>query len=85
MSGGSLAGGGGGPLFRVTITRAVISLKKVAMSTDSDELVVARVNDAKDGVEVHGTSGGDVVFRADDQALEGDLVADASSSNPRRR
>jgi hypothetical protein len=77
MTGGSLSyDATGAPLFFVTNTRAVISLKDAILSSASMILLQA----AAGNWGASGSNGGSVIFTADSQDLKGDLVADNLSS-----
>jgi len=77
MTGGSLAyTPSNGPLFYVTNSTGVITLKGVTVSTGSGVLVKASAGDWGNS----GSNGGTVIFTADSQTLAGDLVADNLSS-----
>lgn len=75
MTGGSLTATSG-PLFFVTNTKGMITLKGVKASTASGILVRAGV----DRWGRTGSNGGVVVFTADDETLVGDVIADAGCS-----
>jgi len=75
MTGGSLTATAG-PLFFVTNTKGIITLKGVKASATSGILVKAGV----DRWGRTGSNGGRAVFTADEQTLAGDLVADADCS-----
>jgi len=78
MTGGSLAyTPTSGPLFYVTNTTGVITLKGVKINAPSGVLVQAVGND-RWGTK--GSNGGTVVFTADGQTLTGNMVADSISS-----
>ena len=64
------------PLFYVTNTSAVISLKKAILSSAS--MILLQAAAGKWGAS--GSNGGNVTFTADSQDLKGDLVADSLSS-----
>jgi len=65
-----------GPLFFITNTRGIITLKNVKASAASGVLVKAGV----DRWGRTGSNGGNAVFTADGETLAGDLVADAGCS-----
>lgn len=65
-----------GPLFYVTNSTGVITLKEVKVVTGSSSLVKAAAGNWGTG----GSNGGTVIFTADGQALKGDLSADKVSS-----
>jgi hypothetical protein len=65
-----------GPLFYVTNSTGVITLKKVEVTNGSGILINAAAGNWGNA----GENGGMVIFTADNQTLEGDLVADAISS-----
>jgi len=75
MTGGSLTATSG-PLFFITNTKGVITLKRVKASATSGILVKAGV----DRWGRTGSNGGKAVFTADEETLAGDLVAEASCS-----
>lgn len=78
MTGGSLANTATtGPLFFVTNSTAVITLKGVTVTTASGMLVDAG---GTDRWGTSGSNGGTVILIADGQTLTGDLVADSLSS-----
>lgn len=64
------------PLFYVTNSTAVITLKKTIVSSASGILVKASAGDWGSS----GSNGGNVILTADSQDLNGDLVADNLSS-----
>jgi hypothetical protein len=77
MSGGSLAyTASSGPLFYVTNSTGVISLKGVTVTNGGGVLIKA----ATGSWGTSGSNGGIVVFTADGETLVGDLVSDSSSS-----
>jgi hypothetical protein len=77
MTGGSLAyDPTSGPLFYVTNSTALITLKGAALSSASRILLKASAGNWGN----RGSNGGTVIFTADSQALAGDLVADNLSS-----
>jgi hypothetical protein len=77
MTGGSLSyDAASAPLFYVTNTSAVISLKETILSSASMILLQA----AAGNWGTSGSNGGTVIFTADSQDLNGDLVADSLSS-----
>jgi hypothetical protein len=77
MTGGSLAyDPTSGPLFYVTNSTALITLKGAALSSASRILLKASAGNWGN----RGSNGGTVIFTADSQALTGDLVADNLSS-----
>ena len=76
MTGGSLTGASGGPLFYVTNSTGVITLKGVAVTAGGGVLIKA----ATGNWGTSGSNGGTVVFTADGETLTGDLVSDSSSS-----
>jgi hypothetical protein len=65
-----------GPLFYVTNSTGVITLKNVEVTNGSGILINAAAGNWGNA----GENGGTVIFTADNQALEGDLVADTISS-----
>jgi hypothetical protein len=65
-----------GPLFYVTNSTGVITLKGVEVSSGSSVLVNAAAGNWGNG----GSNGGTVIFTADNQTLQGDLTADNISS-----
>ncbi len=65
-----------GPLFYITNSTGVIILKNVEVKNGSGILINAAAGNWGNA----GENGGTVIFTADNQALEGDLVADAISS-----
>lgn len=65
-----------GPLFYVTNSTGVITLKNVKITSGSSTLVSA----AAGNWGTSGSNGGTVIFTADQQVLSGNLVADAISS-----
>lgn len=65
-----------GPLFYVTNSMGVITLKNVKITTGSDTLISAAAGNWGSS----GSNGGTVIFTVDQQALKGNLVADAISS-----
>jgi len=78
MTGGTLAyTSASGPLFFVTNSTGVITLKGVNVTATSGTLVNAA---GTDRWGQSGANGGTVLFTADQQALAGDLVADSISS-----
>ena len=80
MSGGSLALEGTattGPLFYVTNSTGVITLKGVQVTAASGTLLCAAGNDRWGS---SGSNGGKVLFTADGQTLTGDMAADSISS-----
>ncbi len=78
MTGGSLSyAADDGPLFFVTNSTGIITLKGVAVSAASGTLVKAG-GTTRWGKQ--GSNGGSVMLTADGQTLAGDLVADAISS-----
>jgi hypothetical protein len=77
MTGGSLAyTPSRGPLFYVTNTTGVITLKEVVLSSASQVLVKASAGEWGSS----GSNGGTVIFTANKQTLNGDLLADDLSS-----
>jgi hypothetical protein len=77
MTGGSLAyTATSGPLFYVTNSTGVITLKGVNVTAASGTLVQASTGNWGMG----GSNGGTVFFTADGQTLTGNMVADSSSS-----
>jgi hypothetical protein len=77
MSGGSLAyAASSGPLFYVTNSTGVISLKGVTVTAGGGVLIKA----ATGNWGTSGSNGGTVVFTADGETLTGDLVSDSASS-----
>jgi hypothetical protein len=77
MTGGSLSNTAKtGPLFYVTNSTAVITLKGVNVSAASGVLVNAAAGNWGNS----GSNGGTVLLTADGQSLTGDLTADAISS-----
>ena len=77
MTGGSLAySGSGGPLFYVTNSTGVITLKGVDVTVASGVLVKA----AAGNWGTTGSNGGNVVLTADGQTLSGDMTADSIST-----
>ncbi len=76
MTGGSLTGEAG-KMFYVTNTDAVIRLRGVSLTRPEGEglLVVSAGRWGKDGA-----NGGDCIFEAADQELEGDITVDGISS-----
>jgi len=77
MTGGSLAyTPTSGPLFYVTNSTGVITLKGVKVTSGSGILVKASAGDWGNS----GSNGGTVIFTADGQTLTGDLVADSISA-----
>lgn len=77
MTGGSLGySGTSGPLFYVTNSTGVISLKGVTVTANSGVLIKASTGNWG----TSGSNGGTVVFTADGETLNGDLVSDSSSS-----
>ena len=77
MSGGSLAyAASSGPLFYVTNSTGVISLKGVTVTAGGGVLIKA----AAGNWGTSGSNGGTVVFTADGETLTGDLVSDSASS-----
>jgi hypothetical protein len=77
MTGGTLSlTGTGGPLFYVTNSTGVITLKGVDVSVASGVLVKA----AAGNWGTSGSNGGTVVMTADGQTLSGDLAADSISA-----
>jgi hypothetical protein len=78
MTGGSLAHTAStGPLFFVTNTTAIITLSDVDVTAGSGMLIDAHATDRWGN---SGSNGGTVKFTAENQALEGDVVADSISS-----
>ena len=77
MTGGTLSNTAAtGPLFYVTNSTAVITLKGVSVAAASGVLVKA----ATGNWGTSGSNGGTVVFTADGETLTGDLLSDSSSS-----
>ncbi len=77
MTGGSLSySGQSGPLFYVTNSTGVITLKGVNVTAASGILIEAAAGNWGN----QGANGGTAVVTADGQALAGDLVADSISS-----
>jgi hypothetical protein len=77
MTGGSLSyTASTGPLFYVTNSTGVITLKGVTVTAAGGVLVKA----AAGNWGTSGSNGGTVVFTADGETLTGDLVSDSSSS-----
>ena len=76
MTGGSLTSATGGPLFYVTNSTGVITIKGVAVTAGSGVLIKA----ATGNWGTSGSNGGTAVFTADGETLTGDLVSDSSSS-----
>lgn len=77
MTGGTLAlTAASGPLFYVTNSTAVITLKGVQITATSGTLIKAGTGNWGRS----GTNGGTVVLTADAQALAGDMTADSISS-----
>jgi len=77
MTGGALANtAAAGPLFHVTNTTAIITLNGVAVTAASGTLL----NAGADRWGASGSNGGAVVFTANGQTLNGDMVIDAISS-----
>ena len=78
MAGGSLAyTAANGPLFYVTNSTGVITLKGVNVTATSGTLVNAAGNDRWGTI---GSNGGTVILTADGQTLTGNMVADSISS-----
>ena len=65
-----------GPAFYVTNTNATITLSGVAVTNSAEELLNASAGDWGTA----GSNGGTVLFTADNEALNGSLVADGISS-----
>jgi hypothetical protein len=77
MTGGSLANTAAtGPLFYVTNSTGVITLKDVDVTAAGGVLVKAATGSWGNS----GSNGGTVVLTADGETLAGDLVSDSSSS-----
>jgi hypothetical protein len=77
MTGGSLSyGANSAPLFYVTNSTAVITLKETIISSASRILLQAGAGTWGS----RGSNGGNVIFTADSQDLKGDLAADNLSS-----
>lgn len=78
MTDGSLSyTGSDGPLFYVTNSTGIITLKNVSISVSSGILIKATGNDQWGK---KGSNGGNVQFTADAQTLKGDIVADNIST-----
>ncbi len=78
MKGGSLAyTAASGPLFYVTNSTGVITLKGVTVIASSGTLISAAGNDRWGP---SGSNGGTVIFTADGQTMAGNMTADAISS-----
>jgi len=78
MAGGSLSfTAASGPLFFVTNSTGVITLKGVQVTVASGTLVEAG---GTDRWGTSGSNGGTVIFTADGQTLTGNMVADSRSS-----
>jgi hypothetical protein len=77
MTGGSLSNTAAtGPLFYVTNSTGIITLKGVKVTAASGVLI----NAATGSWGTSGSNGGTVVFTADGETLAGDLTSDSSSS-----
>jgi hypothetical protein len=77
MTGGSLSyTASDGPLFYITNSTGVITLKGVNLNAASDILVKA----ASGNWGNHGSNGGNVVLTADGQVLKGNIVVDSIST-----
>jgi membrane-bound ClpP family serine protease len=77
MTGGSLSNTAAtGPLFYVTNSTGVITLKGVKVTAAGGVLIKAATGNWGNS----GSNGGTVVFTADGETLAGDLVSDSSSS-----
>lgn len=77
MTGGSLSyTSTSGPLFYVTNSTGVITLKGVSVTANGGVLIKT----ATGSWGTSGSNGGTVVFTADSETLTGDLISDSSSS-----
>lgn len=77
MTGGSLTyTAASGPLFYVTNSTGIITLKDVTLTAGAGELILASAGNWGQS----GSNGGSVVFTADGQSLSGNLVADNISA-----
>ena len=77
MTGGKLSyAASNGPLFYVTNSTGVISLKGVAVAAGGGVLIKASAGNWG----TSGSNGGTVIFTADGETLTGDLVSDSTSS-----
>lgn len=65
-----------GPAFYVTNTNATITLSDVAVASNASELL----NASAGNWGTQGSNGGTVLFVAENETLEGSIVADAASS-----
>lgn len=69
-----------GDLFYVTNTSCAIGLSGVSLTRANDTFLRIEGNDGSNGWGSVGANGGDVVFAADGQILEGDIIVDDISS-----
>lgn len=77
--GGSITSGAG-DMFYVTNTDCEIQLKQVAFTLANEVFLRVEGNSSSRGWGTEGANGGDVIFTAQDQAIEGNILVDSIST-----
>lgn len=77
--GGSITSGAG-DMFYVTNTDCEIQLKQVAFTLTNEVFLRVEGNSSSRGWGTEGANGGDVIFTAQDQAIEGNILVDSIST-----